>query len=973
MLPTLAELRPWHDPSTTAIHRLPMRARPAMTGDRALPLDGDWSFRLFASPEVVPSDVVDVDAPSGQWRSIVVPGSWPVQDVGDKPHYTNIQMPFSEPPPHLPEHNPTGVYRREFEVPPNWTRERVALHIGAADSVHAVYLNGTFVGYGTDARLASEYDVSHVVQAGVNVLAVVVIRYSAQSFVEDQDGWWLAGLHRSVRLESRPAVAIADIDARADFDPGSCQGALDLRVTVDHGGLGPVPEGYTVRAHVRGNVAETKQAPVPHDPTRTYEFSGHITRLGWEGLEVQPWSAETPYLYDAVAELVDPDGAVVDETTVRIGFRRVEIDGASLLVNGRRVWIFGVNRHDHDPDRGAAVDVDAMRADLIEMRRMNINAVRTSHYPNDPAFYDLCDELGFYVLDEANIESHAYNWYLCGDVRYRATWLERGARMVARDRNHPCVIQWSLGNESGYGVNHDALAGWIRRADPSRPLHYEDAIRFSGWADGGRHGTDVVCPMYPSIEEIRQYSEQVVAGRADRPLIMCEYSHAMGNSNGSLADYWDVISASPGLQGGYIWEWKDHGLRQVLDDGSIRLAYGGQFGDTPHDANFVADGIVSADREPHPAAAEIAWVYRPVVTELVRGGLQITNRRQFADLDDLVPHWELAVDGVTVESGDLEVGRIAPGICHDVPLPSKMPDGPGRVHLNVTWRLRTATWFAESGHLMAWDQMELREGRPGPPIDPVVRVPIRPDAVDEAVPNVWRGATDNDGLKLLEEIVRVREMGSPTLIRWRDAGIDVKPADQVVRHSSTVERQAEAVEVRHVFEVPDSAADLPRVGVLMRVDPRFDRLRWLGRGPHENYSDRDRSAHWGIWSGPIEDSPYLVPQEFGLRTETDWIELVDDSSGEFLRFSTLEERFSWSATRYSPQALFAAANDSDLAADDRIVLCLDAAHRGLGTGACGPDVLERYRISPGRYDLTYRIEMFESDDGRGVDKSVTER
>ncbi|BDZ41934.1 beta-galactosidase [Paraoerskovia sediminicola] len=944
-----------------------MRARPGATGDRAQSLDGTWSFRLFDSPDVVPAESVAIDEAGGQWQSIAVPGSWPVQDVGDRPHYTNIQMPFPEPPPQLPEHNPAGVYRTTFDVPSGWADERIVLHIGAADSVHGVYLNGTFVGYGTDARLASEYDVTEAARPGANVLAVVVVRYSAHSFVEDQDGWWLAGLHRSVRVEARPRVSLADLDARADRDPETGVGSLDVRATVDFGDHGLALEGYSVRTTLVAAdgtpASEPRDAVVPHLASKTYTFSGHIAKTRWDDLDVEAWSAESPTLYTVEAQLLDPSGAVVDRTAVRVGFRRVEIEGADFLVNGKRVWIFGVNRHDHHPDTGATVTVDDMRADLVAMRRMNINAIRTSHYPNDPAFYDLCDELGFYVVDEANIESHAYNWYVCGDPRYRATWLERGARMVARDRNHPCVVQWSLGNESGYGVNHDALAGWIRRADRSRPVHYEDAIRFSGWADGGHHGSDVVCPMYPAIAEIHAYGQQVAAGEADRPLIMCEYSHAMGNSNGSLADYWDVITTTPGLQGGFIWEWKDHGLRQRLDDGSTRLAYGGQFGDTPHDANFVADGLVSADVVPHPAAAEVTWVHRPVVSTLVDGGVQVTNRRFFTGLDDLVAGWELVVDGVPVGSGALDVAEVGPGESVVVPLPPAaaelQPDGDGRVLLTVTWRTRADAWHAPAGSAVAWDQLTLRDAplrAGGASSDAGDLGGLEPGTLGEARPNVWRAATDNDGFKLLEDLVRVREMGSPTLIQWRDAGIDTRPAEEIVGYSSEVVDLPAGQEVRHRFDVPEDAVDLPRVGVLLTVDPRFDELRWIGRGPHENYPDRRRSATVGSWTTGVEASPYLLPQEFGLRTETTQVELVDSSTGDRIRFTTLGDPFCWSATRHTPAALFAAVNDSDLVDDERLVVCLDAAHRGVGTGSCGPDVLPQYRLGAGTYELAYRVE-----------------
>ena len=504
--------------------------------------------------------------------TVEVPGNWTMQDLGgfvDLPHYTNIQMPFPGPPPELPERNPTGVYRRSVDIPAVWLRGRVVLHVAGAESVHAVYVNGEFAGYGTDSRLPSEYDVTPLVRRGENQLAIVVVRYSALSYIEDQDQWWMAGLHRSVWVESRPAVHLADLPVTTRYEAATGAGQIAAAAVVDFGGA-PAP-GWVVRARLTDplgrQLGQAQELPVPFQHARPYRFTGFRATATWEVPDALSWSAETPHRYAVTVELVDPGGRVRQEETQRVGIRSVEVRDRQLLVNGRPIWVFGVNRHDHHPDRGKAVTVEDMRADLELMRAHNISAVRTSHYPNDSAFYELCDELGFYVVDEANIESHGYNRSLCDDERYRAAWLDRGARMVTRDRNHPAVILWSLGNESGYGTNHDALAGWIRRADPTRPLHYEDAVRIEGWDDGGLHATDIVCPMYPEIEEIRAYG---VRGKGGRPLIMCEYSHAMGNSNGSLADYWDAITSTPGLQGGFIWEWKDHGLRQHLPDGTVR-------------------------------------------------------------------------------------------------------------------------------------------------------------------------------------------------------------------------------------------------------------------------------------------------------------------------------------------------------------------------------------------------------------------
>ena len=604
MLPDIGTSSPWTDPEVVSLRRLAMHVPLPLGDDARKSLDGKWAFELFDSPELVSAAAVTGPTPIGT-RAVAVPGNWTLQDVGDLPHYTNVQMPFDGPPPRLPDRNPTGVYRRSFTIGRGWKRHRIVLHIGGAESVHAVYLNDQFVGYGTDSRLPSEYDITDALVAGSNHLAIVVMRYSALSYVEDQDQWWMAGLHRSVYIEARTPVHVRDVRCRADLDVASGIGSLEVTTEVAFTAA-PVA-GHQVRCTLLAPNGKRIGSPtvqaVPHQYAVPYTYRGFVTHHEFSVPRVQAWSAETPARYTVEIELLGPDGGVLERTQQRVGFRHVEIRQRQLLVNGQPVWIFGVNRHDHHPERGKAVTLDDMRADLLTMRAHNITAVRTSHYPNDNAFYDLCDELGFYVIDEANIESHGYNTSLCHDSRWLGAWVARGSRMVERDRNHPSIIVWSLGNESGYGANHDALAGWIRRADPSRPLHYEGAVFHKGWVDGGLAASDLVCPMYPTIDRIREYGE---SGLGTRPLIMCEYSHAMGNSNGSLADYWSVISTTPGLQGGFIWEWKDHGIRQVLPDGTVRLAYGGQFGDTPNDCNFVADGLVSSYGAPHPAMQELA-------------------------------------------------------------------------------------------------------------------------------------------------------------------------------------------------------------------------------------------------------------------------------------------------------------------------------------------------------------------------------
>ncbi|MCU1397946.1 MAG: hypothetical protein JWN62_1055 [Acidimicrobiales bacterium] len=923
-------------------------------------LDGPWSFGLYDTP-----DDASIDDDSTDAMSVDVPGSWTMQGTGDLPHYTNVQMPFAGPPPRLPEHNPTGVYSRELVVPKAWAKaRRVVLHVGAAESVHAVYVNGTFAGYGTDSRLASEYDITDLVTPGINRIAIAVVRYSAQSYVEDQDQWWMAGLHREVFVEARGVVRIDDVRCVADLDVATGVGSLEVTSTVAFT-VRPT-RGWRVRTTLETmggrRIGTAVVAPVPSSFANAYSFTSHGARAAFDVSAVKPWSAEQPTRYRVLTELLDTDGAVVEAHAQLVGFRRVEIADRQLLVNGAPVWIFGVNRHDHHPQRGATVTRDDIRNDLVLMKQHNINAVRTSHYPNHPDLLDLCDELGMYVVDEANIESHAYNTSLCDDPRYLPTWLSRGSRMVQRDGHHPSIILWSLGNESGYGDNHDALAGWIRRHDPSRPLHYEGAVYHDGWIDGGLAASDVVCPMYAPIDAIEAYGS---SGQGTRPLILCEYSHAMGNSNGSLADYWDVITATPGLQGGFIWEWQDHGLVQHLPDGRTRFAFGGQFGDEPNDGNFVADGLVSSDRLPHPAMSEVAWVYRPVTsTPGPRPGtISVTNRRSFADLSDLRAEWSVLVDGEPFARGRLDVGVVPPSSTCTVSMPAAAVaaiarGGRRRVDLSVRWSVRSATAWAPAGHVVAWEQILVRGAsrtrpvpavRPGSSSDPATT--IEQMLTIPVTLNLWRAPTDNDGFKLMAP-------GAHTALgRWIAAGIHERPADELVAHH--VERRVDAtgaVTMHHTVEVPDALADLPRIGVLFAVPAGFDTLRWYGCGPHENYPDRNASASAAVWEGAVDVSPYLVPQEFGLRTDVRWLELVA-ADGQVVRVDVLGPPMHASATRHTPSELFAAGHEIDLVPRDDLVVCLDVAHRGLGTASCGPDVLPQYRIPAGTFTFAYRLSL----------------
>jgi beta-galactosidase len=1004
--------RPWADPELTSRGRLPMHAVPHP--DRQL-LDGTWRFQLLHRPS---DPVVDTAA---AWRPIEVPGCWTMQDTWDKPHYTNVQMPFPHRPPEVPEENPTGVYERTFAVPAAWGGRRVVLHVGAAESVLIVALNGEEIGAGKDSHLAQEYDLTDRLSAGENTLRLTVVKWSDASFVEDQDQWWHGGITRSVYLYATGPTYLADVQIDAGLAADNSTGTLEIEVQVSWR-----PDerhtGWRVEAQLDG-LDEMLRADVPAAPPPTEgpgDFAvpgpprrGAIVLKGlvaadalsdpddvamWEVAQhhmmpprvgvvtmsarvpgVTPWSAEVPALRTLRVSLLAPDGRVVERVERRIGFRRVEVVDNDLLINGRRVLIRGVNRHDFDPHTGRVVAPEDMRADVTLMKQFNVNAVRTSHYPNDPWFLELCDELGLYAVGEADVESHAFYDDACQDPRYRNQFLDRVARMAVRDRHHPSVILWSLGNESGYGANHDAAAGWLRRFDPSRPLHYEGAMRFD-WASA-QTASDVTCPMYPPVEAIVAHAR---SGNQRHPLIMCEFSHAMGNSNGTLGDYWDAIESTPGLQGGFIWEWRDHGLDLRLPDGRIRHAYGGDFGDEPNDGTFVCDGITFPDRTPKPGFWEHKQLASPVrvvsgAAEARQGRLVLENRGDFRNLSWLRASWVVADDGQTVASGDLPLPDIAPGARGAAALAGfDLPPHAGleRV-LTARFALAEATAWAPAGHEVGWAQIVLdrraEAEAPGTTGDVELDADgnlIHPSFAAAPSLALWRAPTDNDRIGGMAD--RWAAWGLPRLTRSL-MGIERGTAETVVRavwqatagielpHTIRLGRTPRgAIRITETVEVPAVLADLPRIGTLLTLVAGHEQYAWYGAGPHETYPDRARSGQLGRWQSSVTDQlvPYVRPQENGGHAGVRWLEVGGNTVG-FVRVE-LDRPRQVSALHVTAQDLDAATHDDEVAPRPETFVTIDAMHRGVGTASCGPDTLPQYLVPTGRHTWTWTITTLET-------------
>ncbi len=1018
----------WMSPETFRIGKLPPRASFLPLAEGGDPevhsLNGEWDFHLARTPR----DAAQFAEQPGKWDRIQVPGNWQMQGFSDKPHYTNIKMPFREEPPRVPEANPTGVYRRTFQLPKGWKGRRIVLHFGGADNTLLVRLNGKAVGLSKDSRTPAEFDVTSLVRAGRNELVALVIKWSDATFIEDQDHWWLSGLHRDVFLFATEPVHLADIKAGAGLESDGTTGTLDVRVSVGFPGE-PQP-GYRVEAHLldaKGRAVFKKPWSAEVDVSRPNPT--HWPRLqAWlrgSVPRVKAWSAEQPHFYTLVVTLHSPDGAQ-EQTSVRVGFRSVEVRDRSLLINGRRVLIKGVNRHDHDDVRGKAVTRERMLEDLLVMKRFNFNAVRCSHYPNDRAFLDLCDELGLYVIDEANIESHDFHNQLCRDRRYAGAFLDRVVNMVERDKNHPSIIAWSLGNESGYGANLAAAAAWVHEAEPTRPVHCEGAIskgqskrhwesdpdRPVTWDDHPR-GTDIVCPMYPQIADMVKWANSTTD---PRPMILCEYSHAMGNSNGCLGEYFDAFESVPGLQGGFIWEWMDHGIKVRSEKGAEYWAYGGDFGDKPNDLNFVCDGLVWPDRTPHPAMHEHKKLAQPVgaaADDLKKGRVRITNKQDFTGLEWLRGEWELAVEGRVSSRGKFAMPRVDPQTTASITLPLAPPDlQPGEeCFLRISFLARKATPWCEAGHEVAWEQFAMpikskagkatRAKTPGAELeesgdDLLVRSGRIEVAFSRAAGalaslrcgettfiesgprlQIWRAATDNDGIKgwsgqqgkplgrWLAAGINDLEMTPPAVLarRARDGRMSVEIEQLATCRGGSIRHRQEfgfagdgEILVRNVIET--DVPDLPRAGVRMILPPEFESLAWFGRGPHENYCDRKRGAWIGRFEGTVTGQyvPYIMPQEHGNKTEVRWFRLQSDS-GESVEFSAESGLFEFSASHHTAEDLFAARHTIDLTPRPEVVVNIDAMQRGLGTASCGPDTLPQYRLEPGRIAFDYRIRV----------------
>ncbi|MEU4603230.1 glycoside hydrolase family 2 TIM barrel-domain containing protein [Kribbella sp. NPDC023972] len=897
-----------------------------------LPLTGDWSFRLSPSVADAPDDLKDPDT-SG-WDTIAVPGHWQLSGYG-APAYTNVVYPFPLEPPFVPTDNPTGDYVRTVTIPADWAGARVVLRFEGVDSRFAVHVNGELVGWSSGSRLPSEFDLTDLVAPGNEArIAVRVHQWSAGSYVEDQDMWWLSGIFREVNLVALRPDAPTDVFVKAAYD--HVDGAGTLVVESDVPGTVSVPElGLEL-------------------PT------GEHTRI--EG--VQPWSAEVPRLYDGVLRT---EGG---EVRLRIGFRTVAIVDGVLTVNGNRVLFNGVNRHEFHPDRGRALTEQDMLDDVLLMKQAGINAVRTSHYPPHPHFLSLCDEYGLYVIDECDLETHGFGYEPeppklpnpVMDPRFRDDLVERMRRTVHRDKNHPSIIIWSLGNECGMGESLKAMYDLAKEIDPSRPVHYE--------RDTEVEFVDIASQMYTAPERLAEIGADPSLYK-NLPFILCEYGHAMGNGPGGLLDYRELFEKYPRLQGGFIWEWIDHGLRTTINGREV-YAYGGDFGETIHDGNFVCDGLLFPDRTPSPGMLEYIKVIEPLrIVADGNGGVSITNRYEVLATSHLTFSYVVEVEGEQVDAGELTVPAIAPGETATVSLPAVDASNP-ETWVTVTAALANATSWAEAGHRIAWGQVRLdapadsTEVSGAPATNVVAGVGgISFGDVRNARLDVWRAPIDNDA--------------NPGVANaWREEGLhrvqhrivsqgERDGAWEVVTRTAPPQLQwglvstwrwtaVDGAVVLDLNVVPEGLFPevLPRLGITFEL-PKVERVEWFGTGPNEAYVDTREAAAVGKYSATVAElqTPYVRPQENGHRIDTRWAALTTPTGS--VRIDAVGTLFGLTVRDWTTHDLETAKHTADLTPGDTTYVTLDIAQTGVGTAACGPALPDRDKLktAPARLSLRF--------------------
>lgn len=989
----------WEDPTVFQINRETPRAtafpydnRQAAMEDNYtsspyyMNLNGTWKFNWVAKPEDRPTDFYRTDYDTSEWDDIKVPSNWEMEGYGT-PIYTNTVYPFPKNPPFIAhDDNPVGSYKRSFTLPQTWNGRRVYLHFDGSTAAMYVWVNGQKVGYAESTKNPAEFDITNFVKKGENQIAVQVYRWSDGSYLEDQDFWRLSGIDRDVYLYSTDNIRILDFFAQPDLDAKYKNGTLSTNVKLrNHLGSQQKAKIELALYDADGKrlIKNEKNITINADGTIETNFENKIKNA-------HLWSSETPYLYSLVLTLSTPNGDVIESTSCRIGFRKIEIKDAQLLVNGKRIEIHGVNIHEHNPLTGHVVDSLLMMKDIMLLKQNNFNAVRMCHYPQSPLWYKLCDKYGLYVVDEANIECHGMGTGTPGTFNpekhpavvpeWKNAILDRQLLLVERDKNHPSVIIWSLGNESGSGDNFEAAYNWIKERDNTRPVQYEPI--------GEGSYTDIVCPMYSYISDMKKY-----AARTDvtRPYIMCEYAHAMGNSTGNFQEYFDIIRSSKHMQGGFIWDWVDQGFLTQDENGNDYYAYGGDFGAYKYhnDENFCCNGLVLPDRTPHPGLYEVKKVYQDIrfnAKDLAKGEINIENHFIYTDLKDFTFTWEVLQNGERIASDTLTNISSPAGTIKTVKLdlPQMNPGDGTEYFLSIYALTRNGNELVPKGHEVAREQFALESGnvfnRPSYDVmymqrvdtignlwiiecanDVTIKIDKRNGELrgyclgdrnlikHGPIPSFWRAPTDNDWAnnahvrcnvwryagvnKSVKDIKLDKSTGGQVIVdvtyRLHDVNSDYRLLYTAYADGRL---QVEADWNASGSNVPE----LMRFGMQMTLSNKFDNFKWYGRGPWENYSDRNTASLIGIYQSTVAEQffPYIRPQETGNKTDVRWATLTDDT-GYGIRVDGLQP-LSVSALDVTPAQLDpgmtkAQRHNIDIRHDrHNVYFNVDLAQRGLG-------------------------------------------
>lgn len=1033
---TLSE-GPWYNHYVNGINRLPARATSYSFDDEAKALDGNreasrmvslngtWKFKLVEDVPQAPLDFFNEGYDVTAWDDIKVPSCWEMQGFG-YPIYTNTTYPFPYRPPYICRDNPVGSYVRTFTVPQEWKDGRVILHFGGVYSGHQVWVNGREVGYSEDSCLPSEFDITDLVKEGENTLAVRVFKWTDGSYLEDADHWRMSGIHREVLLLYQPQVAICDFGVRTKLDSDYKNAALWVRPVIAMD-----PDADVRSWNVVGRLYDPSGAKVGDDMKITaaeiyHEKYPQRDNVHYPLLEQKVenpllWTAETPHLYTLVLSLYDAEGALVEARSTKVGFREVKISGQQFLVNGVPVKLYGVNRHDHSEYGGKSVTREEMEADIRLMKQFNFNSIRTCHYPNDPYIYDLCDKYGLYVMDEANLETHGVGGQISNEPTWVSSFMERATRMVIRDRNHPSVVFWSLGNESGVGPNHAAMAGWIEDYDPTRPIHYEGAqgqpehelykphsrkarIVFTSEKQEvkatkeepkslppiARHDksgnptdpefVDLISRMYPRIELLERMA---LDPNHDRPIYMCEYAHSMGNSTGAMKDYWDLIRKHDNLLGGHIWDWKDQGLARVDANGVKNWGYGGDY-EKPSDVNsgnFCINGVVAPDCTPKPAMYVCKYVYQPVeftAVDLPSYKIALKNRNFHMSTDRYTYSWVVRDEKTVLQEGTFDAPVLAPGESAEIVIPAKkVTFKPGAVYmLEVYAHEGEELPYADAAHVHSSEQFVLSERATPAPVQAKGKTPEISENIAAYVitagkvtvtidkttgylagyqdggrqmlkaqmtPNFWRAEIDNDwrGWKP-SHYLRVWKTAPEKLSEPRIA-TSAEGSAAVVSVSRTLEGDKAELTLKYMMypdgrlnvsydiRIAESVLEPLRIGLQTQIAGELDNLSYFGRGPQENYSDRNDGIFLGLWNTTPADMmyQYVYPQENGNRTYVRWISCADDKGRGLVFLGTQPLSVSaWNTTQTELQDAMHIGEPAVLT--DSFVLNVDLVQTGVG-------------------------------------------